>query len=622
MLLTETPRSGIVKLVSQTSISSDPLNAALQWDYDNDGLRDVLGWGAKGLQVMHGLLDGKFESAALQSEPISEAVVDAVCGDLDEDGDQDLLVVTATGIVGLRNEGGNQNNWLTIFPMGREDNRGRCNHDAIGSLVELRAGGRYQAQTVDSVPIHFGLGQLEAADVLRIVWTNGVPQDVVRLQGNVAICERMALKGSCPYVYTMANGEFAFFTDCLWAAPLGLQDAQGGITPTRHWEYLRIGGERLTPNEGSYWVKMTEELWEAGYFDKVQLIAVDHPRDVEIYSNEKVGPAEISEFQIHTVRHPRLPRSAVDSHGRDAMEQLRSEDGQVVQAFEKRLRQGLTEPHFIELDLGELQDPKQIMLFLTGWIFPTDTSLNVAFAQDPEVDGPELPAVWVPDAEGTWQKVIGYMGFPGGKTKTIAVDLSQAFLADDYRVRIRTSAEIYWDRAFFTIDEPQVEVRQHPLELQSADLEYRGFSRPHAYQENAPQTYDHAQVTTTLLWPPMRGRFTRYGDVLELVDAADDMLAVLGAGDAMTLRFALPVEDPPEGWSRDFILHCVGYDKDADLNTIYGQTVEPLPFRAMRQYPYGADEPRPDSAEYGEYLRRFQTREQNPANFWRWTLGH
>ena len=86
--------------------------------------------------------------------------------------------------------------------MGQEDNKGRCNHDAIGSLVELRSGGWYQAQVVDSPTVHFGLGDHKQAEQVRIVWTNGVPQDLVEIGGNVAICERMTLKGSCPYIYT------------------------------------------------------------------------------------------------------------------------------------------------------------------------------------------------------------------------------------------------------------------------------------------------------------------------------------------------------------------------------------------------------------------------------------
>ena len=94
------------------------------------------------------------------------------------------------------------------------------------------------------------------------------------------------------------------------------------------------------------------------------------------------------------------------------------------------------------------------------------------------------------------------------------------------------------------------------------------------------------------------------------------MLVVLGAGDEMTLEFAAPVNEPPAGWTRDFLLHNVGWDKDADLNTVYGQDVEPLPFRAMKGYPYAADE-YPDSPQQREYLQQYQTREQNKARFWR-----
>ena len=124
--------------------------------------------------------------------------------------------------------------------------------------------------------------------------------------------------------------------------------------------------------------------------------------------------------------------------------------------------------------------------------------------------------------------------------------------------------------------------------------------------------YDAPVVSPSPIWPPMRGRFTRYGSVRELLTEGDDMMAVLGAGDAMTLRFAVPAEPVPAGWKRDFILHSMGWDKDADLNTIYGQTVEPLPFRGMRSYPFGPDEAAPESAEYREYLRRYPDARTGP----------
>ena len=129
--------------------------------------------------------------------------------------------------------------------------------------------------------------------------------------------------------------------------------------------------------------------------------------------------------------------------------------------------------------------------------------------------------------------------------------------------------------------------------------------------------YDYKQVTRRPIWPPMRGKFTRYGSVRELIAEGDDMMAVLGAGDAMTLRFSVPRQHLPAGWKRDFVLHCVGWDKDADLNTIYGQTVEPLPFRAMKQYPYDPAEALPGGESYESYLRNYQTREQDSGTFWR-----
>ena len=58
------------------------------------------------------------------------------------------------------------------------------------------------------------------------------------------------------------------------------------------------------------------------------------------------------------------------------------------------------------------------------------------------------------------------------------------------------------------------------------------------------------------------------------------------------------------------MLHSVGWDKDADLHTVYGQTVEPLPFKAMTRYPFGAEDVPPGGEEYEAYLKTYQTREQ------------
>ena len=113
----------------------------------------------------------------------------------------------------------------------------------------------------------------------------------------------------------------------------------------------------------------------------------------------------------------------------------------------------------------------------------------------------------------------------------------------------------------------------------------------------------------------MAGNFTRYGNVTKLLEAADSHLVVLGAGDEMTLRFA-QLPPPPTGWRRDFLLHNVGWDKDADLNTVLGHHGDPLPYPGMSSYPPGLNDAVPDSARYRHYLRTFQTRRYSQQRFW------
>jgi hypothetical protein len=85
-------------------------------------------------------------------------------------------------------------------------------------------------------------------------------------------------------------------------------------------------------------------------------------------------------------------------------------------------------------------------------------------------------------------------------------------------------------------------------------------------------------------------------------------------GVKLALEFAA-APPPPRGWTRDFILHNVGWDKDADVNTICGQSVEPLPFRAMKSYPPAPRDLPPSGEAYRRYLDAYQTRRQHPAPF-------
>lgn len=607
------------------------------WDFDNDGRRDQLEWDGDKIVNLKSIGSEKESALPLTATPLSK-VLSCEVADFDGDGDEDVLAVTDQQAIWIRNDGGNKNNWIDLSIRADKDRKPqrdseRVNAHGVGSLVELRTHeqGRH-VRVVEGQSTHFGLGLAKHVDAARIIWTNGVPQNVLHPKAGQPIAAQQVLKGSCPYLYTWDGEKWVFFTDCLWAAPIGLQFAEGVYAKPREWEYLQVDGDRMKEFDGEYRLMLTEELWEAAYFDQVRLLAVDHPADVEIYSNEKVGPPSISEFKLHPVRKRHIPVSAHDQRGRDVLDRLAKRDEKYLRAFDKIIQQGLAEEHFIELDLGDLSDAQSATLFLTGWIFPTDTSINVSLSQNPDRDAPKPPAIWVPSENGEWREAISYIGFPGGKTKTIAVDLSEALglkkgkedlksqtsNSKSTRIRIVTSMELYWDEMFFTVNEADAEHKITEMPMVSADLQYRGFSARLPHPEFGPERYDATDVSTAPQWPPMGGKFTRYGDVKELLTEADDCMAILGAGDAVTIRFraATSREKLPAGWKRDFILHNVGYDKDADLNTVYGQFVEPLPFKAMQGYPDATGVEYPDSDKHRDYLRRFQTREQNRMQFW------
>lgn len=624
-----------VSVKSERRLYDQPVRGAAVADLDNDGRSDVVAWGASGVYFFRSIGGGGFQdlSALLKQ---SGDVVDVAINDVDEDGDLDVVCIAASGKAEfLINEGGNQNNWMTVVARGKPDDSQfksrRVNAHATGAVIELRCGQQYQSQVIADAKIHVGLGACERPDSVRLLWTDGIPQHVTvpeLLRPRIGILAPQILKGSCPYIYTWTGERFEFFSDCLWAAPLGLVQANGELAPTREWENLLVPGESLVENDGRFDLQLTEELWEIAYFDQVELTAVDHPADVSIFTNEKVGPPSLAEHRIHTVKNPRIPKSVVDGRGKDLLPGLTAQDGDYVQAFQGRIMQGLTDEWVMEFDLGNVEgltkpgDSANIRLFLLGWIFPTDTSLNLNIEQNSSLDPPAPPSIEVPDGNGGWKVARPFIGFPSGKTKAMVVDISDVFTGDDFRFRLRSSMELYWDHIFFTAGEDDAETVVQPCEIAITDLHYRGFSR-RVYPDNAlfrngraPEGYDYQSVTTDARWPPVAGRFSRYGDVTPLLDAHDDHMVVMGPGDELTISFAVPAKPVPEGWKRDFVLRNVGYDKDADLNTIYGQSSEPFPFRSMSRYPFAPDEQSPDSVEYRNYLREWQTREYSRKPFW------
>jgi len=391
--------------------------------------------------------------------------------------------------------------------------------------------------------------------------------------------------------------------------PLGLLGSSTAYAPPgASQEYLRIPAGALQPRDGKYTLQLTEELWETAYADQIKLLAVDHPDSVDVFVDERFVPPGPVQLRLFRVAHPQPPLSATDDRGNDLLPVLRAKDDVYASNLVPLRYQGLVEAHDLILDLGSDAGRDSTFLFLRGWIYPTDASINVALSQSSTKT--IMPSLEVRDARGMWTTAIANIGFPSGKDKTLIVDLAGKFPTRDHHVRIRTNLQIYWDQAFVGRDLAIGDVRVTPLNALSADLHFRGYSR--TYRKGGrygPWWFDYDSVSTEPVWRPIEGAFTRFGNVLPLLEGSDDMYVIMAAGDEMTLQFdSRTATAIPAGWARDFLLYTDGWIKDSDLNTAFGTTVGPLPFHAIREYPYARGEAYPSDSAHQRYLREYNTR--------------
>jgi tetratricopeptide (TPR) repeat protein len=584
----------------------------LLFDFDNDGALDLLLVAPQGSALYRNDGTGAFARAD-QNLP---GAIAAEAVDADGDGDLDLVFVTAGGAAVLYdNEGGNANGWMDVALEGLPTGSAKVNRFGYGSEVEARAGQLYVFRTAQRAATHLGLGSHRRADVLRIVWTNGTPQNALDPPARALLKEVQQLKGSCPFLYAFDGKRWHFVTDALGRSPAGLlfDGIHQATAETREW--IVVPGTILAPSGGKLVLDFTEELWETVYFDMAELRAVDHPAGAEIVANEKMVPPPFPGKRLFTVSRPLTPR-ALNGEGRDRTEEIARQDGVYLGGFTPTRYQGIVEPHELVLELPRARDARRVMLYLTGWIFYADTSINVSLSQGQRPERVAPPVLEVPDGKGGWKEALPAMGYPAGKTKTMPIDLSEVLDRGDPRVRIRTNLEIYWDRIAYTVDEDEAPLTITAVTLSSARLFFRGFSQSVRESADGPHVFLHDAVDTGPRWADMEGLYTRLGDVRDLLPAADDRYVVMKSGDCVRLEFdprGLP--ELPAGWERDYVIVLDGWEKDADKNTVAGQTVEPLPFHGQDDARYGSPQPIPDAEGQRRFRERYLTRPGGPGEF-------
>ena len=604
-------------------------------DYDNDGWVDLVAVGetkdGKGeVRLFRNLGPDGFKDVTadvgLDKIQLKEPRA-IITGDYDNDGAVDLLITQNHGpAVLLRNEGGNKNNSLRLALKGLNDNK-----SAIGTKVEVFSDGIRQKFEVygssgylgqNSPYLTIGLGQAKQADVVRMLWPTGVLQDEIEVPANKVqnITELDRRGSSCPTLFAWDGREYQLVGDMLGAGVVGhwiaAENGQVERNIARPTETIKIDRSAFREKDGKLSFRFMEPLEESVYLDQVKLLAVDHPADVDVYPNEFFAsnpPYPPFKVVISNNKDARLPAGAWDEHGHDVLPDLLAH--KYFGDFKVLSFQGFAEPHSLELDLGEPYRGGPLWLLMHGEIeYYSATSMYAADQAHLRPFAPYVEALVAGPSAGKekWVRVIDDIGFPAGGPRTMTADLSGKLPRGTLRIRITTNLQIYWDNILISRTNQEngqnQSVRLTPVPLARAELNFHGFPLKIEGQPPGNVKYIYEKTSATGPYTRPAGAYTRYGDVRPLLDSIDDKFVVFGSGDEVALDFD-PAKLPalPHGWVRDYFFTANGYEKDMDFYAYHGDTVDPLPFRNMRAYPY-PEQSFPADAEHMNYLLEFNTR--------------
>ncbi|MGA2420334.1 MAG: FG-GAP-like repeat-containing protein [Candidatus Acidiferrum sp.] len=602
-------------------------------DYDNDGWIDLVALGetAQGGEIR--------ALRNLGSKGWSDVTKDVHLGAVKLQRPRAVIVADVTGTGGadlvvtqldgppllLRNHGGNKNNWMHIDLKALNDNK-----SAIGTKVEMYAGALYQKWEVagasgylgqSAAPILAGLGAEKKAEVVRLLWPTGVPQDEVNLTAQRAqtIAELDRRGSSCPVLFSWNGREYEFIADMIGPGVVGHWVAPGERDVPDPTEYLKVPAHSVSAKNGLLSFRFMEPMEETVYLDQVALLAIDHPASYDVFPNERFASnPPFPEFKViasekGATQNAHPPLGAWDDRGNNVLPLIAKSDRRYVTTFDELPYAGFAKLHWLELDLGHWDGHKPLRLIIDGYTdYFTATSMYAADQAGIKVIAPYVEAQ---NNKGEWIRVIDDMGFPAGLARTMVADLTGKLPPGTRRIRIVNNLKIYWD--VIRIDqtpEPSssTAARASEVPLADATLAFLGFPKERRLTPASDTLYSYSQRSATGPYARAAGNYTRYGDVRSLLSASDDRFAIFSSGEGVKLDFD-PRHLPalPAGWVRDYFFYADGFEKDLDFYAAHGFTVEPLPHHGLISYPYPAGQDYPADPSHLNYQLDYNSRQRS-----------
>jgi hypothetical protein len=348
------------------------------------------------------------------------------------------------------------------------------------------------------------------------------------------------------------------------------------------WSYMKINPNSMQSTNGYYNMAISEQSDEIFYLDSVKLLTIDHSPNVDVYSTRGTYLYNLSnQGTIYTIGKNLAPPVSATNNGKNVLPQISKIDGNSTVATRWTW-------NTLDLNLGNLAGISQIKLLInaqTNW--PTNEAGGnwaTQFSNQPGITPSPPPYMEVKDARGNWVKVPDNREFPIPPVdpSSFTVNLTGLFQTNDYSLRIC----YYQD---YTFDYIGVDITRQ----QSVII-----------QEILPQIATLGQAFGTS--SNSSGSFTRYGNVDNLVLAADDKYVIGRQGDSVQLEFAkaAPV---PDGMVRDYFIVASCWFKGQGLPYV-PFTVDSLPFYNMTGYPYPSTEKYTMDPSHISYLSQYNTR--------------
>ncbi len=607
-------------------------------DVDDDRAVDAVFVDAHGAQrVLRNRKDGAFEPApALQVAALPSPRLDQAraYGDVDRDGAVDELVVEAAS-VRLRLNQARPARWLTVQARGYAvPGKTKSNRLGIGARLEVRSAGLWERREVragnglggtDAAEITFDLGQETTLDFVRAVFPSGVRRTDTGVETNrtLVLEEPLLDVNSCPTLFTWNGKRFEFITDTLSAGILGEL-----VTPGRYWrpdpdEWVRIEGRQLVPDaEGRLAIRFTNPLEEVTYLDAARLVAVDHPADTEVYTDERMlgAPEPDQPVRLFAVSRLRPAARVTDQHGHDVSSLVGTADRRYFDHFTPRPFKGFAGDWALTIDIGTRTDDTWPVLGLDGWSYWNSSAAVVAASQAGEqLWGPTLE---VQDASGRWRRATDDLGLIAGLPRAMLVDLRPYLRAGEHVIRIRANRTLYYDRLWVAdaVAEAPIEgptsgrLAAASMPMTGAMFRWLGYPRRSLPGGSLPDEFDYHDPLPQADWGTHAGLLTRYGDVRALLAAPDNHLVVMGHGEEIALEFdGHQQAPPPDGRQRTYFFYANGFEKGYEIASAHADTVGPLPFQGMPAFPFAAVAA-PHDVRYLEYQDRVEHAPPVPAS--------